>query len=145
MYKRELVTYRRSDVGFVFQFYNLVPNLTALENVELAVQVCKDHLDPAETLEKVGLKDREVHSYINRETWILTVIGIAVGIPLGFAFAQTLGVILKLPGIFLETELHLTSYLYAGGLTLIFALIVQIITNRSLDDIDPVTALKSAE
>ncbi len=55
---RELIGYRRSDIGFVFQFYNLVPNLTALENVELAVQVCRDHLDPAETLRKVGLADR---------------------------------------------------------------------------------------
>ncbi len=54
----ELVEYRRSDVGFVFQFYNLVPNLTALENVEMATQVCKDAFDPAETLAKVGLSHR---------------------------------------------------------------------------------------
>ena len=54
----ELVLYRRSDVGFVFQFYNLVPNLTALENVELASQICPDSLDAAETLAKVGLGDR---------------------------------------------------------------------------------------
>ncbi|KAB8294336.1 ABC transporter ATP-binding protein [Bifidobacterium avesanii] len=56
--KRELVAYRRTDIGFVFQFYNLVPNLTALENVELASQICPDHFDPAETLAKVGLGDR---------------------------------------------------------------------------------------
>ncbi|NMN00810.1 macrolide ABC transporter ATP-binding protein [Bifidobacterium sp. DSM 109958] len=56
--KRDLVAYRRTDVGFVFQFYNLVPNLTALENVELASQICPDHFDPAETLAKVGLADR---------------------------------------------------------------------------------------
>ena len=49
---------RRRDIGFVFQFYNLVQNLTALENVELAVQLCKDHLDPAKILNKVGLKNR---------------------------------------------------------------------------------------
>ncbi len=54
----DLVEYRRSDVGFVFQFYNLVPNLTALENVEMATQVCKDAFDPAETLDKVGLTHR---------------------------------------------------------------------------------------
>ena len=54
----QLVEYRRSTVGFVFQFYNLVPNLTALENVELATQVCKNAFDPAETLAKVGLSDR---------------------------------------------------------------------------------------
>ena len=56
--KKQLTTYRRYDVGFVFQFYNLVQNLTALENVELAAQICKNPLDAAEVLEKVGLKDR---------------------------------------------------------------------------------------
>ena len=55
---KELVGYRRNDIGFVFQFYNLVPNLTALENVELASQICPDHFDPADTLGKVGLADR---------------------------------------------------------------------------------------
>lgn len=54
----ELVEYRRADIGFVFQFYNLVPNLTALENVELASQICPDSLDPAETLRQVGLGHR---------------------------------------------------------------------------------------
>ncbi len=54
----QLVEYRRADVGFVFQFYNLVPNLTALENVELAAQICPDSLDAAETLAKVGLEAR---------------------------------------------------------------------------------------
>lgn len=54
----ELVMYRREDVGFVFQFYNLVPNLTALENVELAAQICPDSLDAEETLAKVGLAER---------------------------------------------------------------------------------------
>lgn len=54
----QLVEYRRSAVGFVFQFYNLVPNLTALENVELAAQICPDSLDAEETLSKVGLADR---------------------------------------------------------------------------------------
>ena len=55
---KELIKYRREDIGFVFQFYNLVQNLTALENVELATQICKNSLDPKEVLEKVGLKDR---------------------------------------------------------------------------------------
>lgn len=55
---KELIKYRRNDIGFVFQFYNLVQNLTALENVELANQLCKDHLNPETILKKVGLKDR---------------------------------------------------------------------------------------
>lgn len=59
---RGLVRYRREDIGFVFQFYNLVPNLTALENVELASQICSDHFDPAKTLIDVGLEDR-LHNF----------------------------------------------------------------------------------
>ena len=55
---RELTEYRRLDVGFVFQFYNLMPNLTALENVELARQVCPRALDPVEMLRQVGLGER---------------------------------------------------------------------------------------
>lgn len=56
--KKKLTSYRRHDIGFVFQFYNLVQNLTALENVELAAQICKNPMDAAEVLEMVGLKDR---------------------------------------------------------------------------------------
>ena len=56
--KCELITYRRHDIGFVFQFYNLIQNLTALENVELAVQLCKDNLDPKKILKLVGLEKR---------------------------------------------------------------------------------------
>ncbi len=55
---KKLTEYRREDIGFVFQFYNLVPNLTALENVELALQICRDPLDAKEVLEEVGLGDR---------------------------------------------------------------------------------------
>lgn len=57
--KKELIKYRREDIGFVFQFYNLVQNLTALENVELATQICKKSLNPSEILDKVGLADRK--------------------------------------------------------------------------------------
>ena len=56
---RRLTAYRRNDIGFVFQFYNLVQNLTALENVELATQICKNPLDAAQVLEEVGLGDRK--------------------------------------------------------------------------------------
>ena len=56
--KKRLTQYRRFDVGFVFQFYNLVPNLTALENVELAAQICKNPLDCAQVLQDVGLSER---------------------------------------------------------------------------------------
>ncbi len=56
--KRGLTDYRRGEIGFVFQFYNLMPNLTALENVELATEICKDALDPKATLANVGLSDK---------------------------------------------------------------------------------------
>ncbi len=56
--KRRLTEYRRDDVGFIFQFYNLMPNLTALENVEIAVEICKDPLSPKLVLEEVGLAER---------------------------------------------------------------------------------------
>ena len=58
MNDRELTNYRRYDVGFVFQFYNLMPNLTALENIEIAVEICKNPLDPIEVLKSVGLEER---------------------------------------------------------------------------------------
>lgn len=56
--KKDLIKYRRTNIGFVFQFYNLIQNLTALENVELATEICKNSLSPKETLINVGLKDR---------------------------------------------------------------------------------------
>ncbi|MBU5310629.1 ABC transporter ATP-binding protein [Tissierella carlieri] len=56
---KELITYRRHDIGFVFQFYNLVQNLTAIENVELATQICNNPLNTEEVLDAVGLKDRK--------------------------------------------------------------------------------------
>jgi putative ABC transport system ATP-binding protein len=59
--KKQLTSYRRYDVGFVFQFYNLVQNLTALENVELAAQICREPLDAALVLEQVGLRDRSAN------------------------------------------------------------------------------------
>lgn len=55
---KELIAYRRNDIGFVFQFYNLIQNMTVIENVELAVQLCNDYLDPLTILKKVGLGDR---------------------------------------------------------------------------------------
>lgn len=59
--KKQLTAYRRYDIGFVFQFYNLVQNLTALENVELAAQICKEPLDAGEVLEQVGLGERKAN------------------------------------------------------------------------------------
>ena len=57
--EKDLIKYRRNDIGFVFQFYNLIQNMTVLENVELAIQLCSDHLNPNVILDKVGLKNRK--------------------------------------------------------------------------------------
>lgn len=59
--EKELTYYRREDIGFVFQFYNLIQNLTAVENVELATQICKEPLDPKKVIEDVGLKERKLN------------------------------------------------------------------------------------
>lgn len=59
--KKQLTNYRRTEIGFVFQFYNLMPNLTAVENVELATEICPNALDPMEVLDSVGLKGRSAH------------------------------------------------------------------------------------
>lgn len=97
------------------------------------------------TIKVLGFYDREVHLYVNKETMILTGVGILCGIPLGYAFAQTLTVILRIPSMYLAVSLHLESYLMAAGMSLVFALVVNVITNRSLNGIDPVEALKSIE
>lgn len=97
------------------------------------------------TIKVLGFYDREVHAYVNKETMILTGIGMVLGVPLGYAFAQTLTMILTLPSMYLAVSLHPVSYLIAGGLSLGFALLVNKITDKSLDDINPVEALKSVE
>ena len=57
--EKQLIKYRRNDIGFVFQFYNFIQNMTVIENVELATQLCKNSLDPSDILDKVGLKNRK--------------------------------------------------------------------------------------
>ena len=57
--EKQLIKYRRNDIGFVFQFYNLIQTMTVIENVELATQLCKNSLDPSDILDKVGLKNRK--------------------------------------------------------------------------------------
>lgn len=97
------------------------------------------------TIKVLGFYDKEVHLYVNKETMILTGIGILCGIPLGYAFAQTLTYILNIPSMYLAVSLHGSSYVIAAGLSFGFALLVNLITDRSLDVIDPVEALKSIE
>ncbi|MCR5795617.1 MAG: FtsX-like permease family protein [Solobacterium sp.] len=97
------------------------------------------------TIKVLGLYDREVHSYIDRETMILTVIGIALGVPLGWLFSQALTSILNIPSMYLAVSLHTFSYVLGAGLTVLFALLVNIVMDLTLDHIEPAVALKSIE
>lgn len=97
------------------------------------------------TIKVLGFFDREVHLYVHKETLILTSIGILLGIPLGYAFAQSLTYVLKMPSMYLAVSLYGTSYAAAAALSFGFALLVNFITNHTLDVIDPVEALKSIE
>ena len=97
------------------------------------------------TIKVLGFYDPEVHSYVNKETIILTLIGILLGLPVGRFLSSSLTYILSVPSVYFEVTIYPQSYLYAAGISLLFALMVQIITNRSLDVIDPVEALKSVE
>lgn len=97
------------------------------------------------TLKVLGFYRREVHSYVHKEMLTLTVIGIAVGLPLGRLIAGLLTSALRMPSLYFEVEVAPLSYCIAGVATLIFALIVQWATNPALDRIDPVSSLKSVE
>ena len=97
------------------------------------------------TLKVLGFYRREIHSYVHKEMLTLTVIGIAVGLPLGRLIAGLLTKALRMPSLYFEVEVSPLSYFIAGVATLIFALIVQWATNPALDRIDPVSSLKSVE
>jgi putative ABC transport system permease protein len=97
------------------------------------------------TIKVLGFFDREVHWYVNKETVILTVIGILVGLPLGVLLSNLLGVVLRIPAVVYSTTIHKVSYVLAGGMALLFALLVDTTTNRVLNRIHPVEALKSVE
>lgn len=97
------------------------------------------------TIKVLGFFDKEVHSYVNKETLILTVIGILIGLPVGATLSSMLTDILNMPSIYFEVTIYGRSYFVAAGIALVFALIVQFLTDRTLDVIDPVEALKSVE
>ncbi|MBQ8662398.1 MAG: FtsX-like permease family protein [Eubacterium sp.] len=97
------------------------------------------------TIKVLGFFDKEVHLYVNKETLILSVIGILVGLPVGFVLTYALGIILKLPGIHFDVSIFPSTYLIAAVIAFAFTIIVNQITNRLLDAIDPVEALKSVE
>lgn len=97
------------------------------------------------TIKVLGFYDREVHSYVNKETMILTGIGILLGLPVGYVLGNCLTVILRMPSIHFAVSIYPISYVIATVMSFFFAIVVNLITNRSLDGIEPVEALKSVE
>lgn len=97
------------------------------------------------TIKVLGFYDREVHLYVNKETVILTLVGILVGLPVGRLFGFYIMHVLKLPAIYFAVTVHEISYVIAAVIALCFALAVDCITDRILDNINPVEALKSVE
>ena len=97
------------------------------------------------TLKVLGFKPPEVHGYINKETLILTAIGVAIGLPVGYALARSLTTILRMPSLYFDVVVSPLTYVIAAAMAFVFTLIVNLITNRALDKIDMVGALKSAE
>ncbi|MCD7866531.1 MAG: ABC transporter permease [Clostridiales bacterium] len=97
------------------------------------------------TIKVLGFFDHEVHLYVNKETLILSCIGIAFGLPTGWGISICLGWMLKIPGMYFAISIHHVTYLICAVIAFVFALIVNQITNRLLNQIDPVEALKSVE
>ncbi len=97
------------------------------------------------TIKVLGFRPREVHHYVNKETIILTIIGIVCGLPFGYVLGDALLHVLKMPQISFLTVVTPLSYLLAAILPLVFALVVNLITNRTLNRIDMIEALKSVE
>lgn len=97
------------------------------------------------TIKVLGFRRREVYRYINKETVILALIGVLAGCPLGYGITRLLTVVLKMPSLYFDTVVDPLTYVIAGAASIAFVLVVNRITNRSLDRIVMVEALKSAE
>ena len=97
------------------------------------------------TIKVLGFRRREVHRYINKETVILALFGIAAGCPLGWGLTRFLSWVLRMPSLYFDAVVEPGTYAVAGALSLVFVLVINKITDRSLDRIVMVEALKSAE
>ena len=142
-----------SNFDSVFRIINLVVTIVITLAAALAFVVLftlsttniSERERELATIKVLGFFDREVHLYVNKETLILTSIGILLGMPLGKIFGIWLMSILKMPSIYFADYLAPISYLYAAVIAIVFAFVVNKITDKSLDKIDPVEALKSIE
>lgn len=141
------------DADTVFQIINMVVYVIIVLAAALAFVVlftlATTNISERErelaTIKVLGFFDKEVHLYVNKETIILTSIGILLGLPGGTVFGEWLMSILNMPSIYFDANLYPISYLWSALLTVVFAFIVNFITDRTLDKIDPVVALKSIE
>ena len=97
------------------------------------------------TIKVLGFRRREVYRYINKETIVLTLIGIVAGWPLGYLITRFLTFVLRMPSLFFNTIVEPQTYVFASVMSLAFTLVINAITNRALDRVDMVGALKSAE
>ena len=97
------------------------------------------------TIKVLGFRRHEVHHYVNKETLILTGIGAVIGMPLGYVLAESFTYVLQMPSLYFDVEVAPLSFLVAVALSFIFTIIVNLVTNRTLNRIDMVGALKSAE
>lgn len=97
------------------------------------------------TIKVLGFRKREVSHYVNKETVLLTALGMLLGIPAGYAFSHSLTYVLKMPSIYFAVTIEPASYVFACALTLLFALLVAWLSNRTLAKIDMIEALKSVE
>ena len=127
-----LVTAMAAALSFVVVFTLSNTNISERER-ELA------------TIKVLGFNRREVHRYVNKETLILTGIGAVVGVPLGYVLARSFTYVLQMPSLYFDVRVQPVSYVIAVALSFVFTIIVNQATNRSLNRIDMVGALKSAE
>lgn len=142
-----------SNFDSVFRILNLVVTIVITLAAALAFVVLftlsttniSERERELATIKVLGFFDKEVHAYVNKETLILTSIGILLGMPLGKVFGIWLMSVLKMPSIYFADYLAPISYVYAGVIAMVFAFLVNSITDKSLDKINPVEALKSIE
>lgn len=127
-----LVTVLAAGLSFVVLFTLATTNISERER-ELA------------TIKVLGFRKREVRVYINKELLILALIGTIVGIPLGCVLGHSLTYVLNMPSMYFAVEIHPLSYVWSCGLSMLFALATSLVTSRSIDRVDMVGALKSAE
>ncbi|MCD8299816.1 MAG: FtsX-like permease family protein [Clostridiales bacterium] len=97
------------------------------------------------TIKVLGFFDREVHLYVNKETLILAAIGTVLGLPAGYVFIRLISLALKIPSVYFDISVHVSTYVICAAISMAFALIVNFITNGILNRIDPAEALKSVE